>query len=339
MELKGNKLEDISSQQKKLAILYGFFTLNELFPTGTGADDRPMKFDKAKEPFAGLTKKQLRNWQEGGAISAGTEKLSKSISEQYDLRSKKGKPISYDMIGGQMEVMEFGDCLGMRRSDCRYFVDQLYRLLLPSFTTLALDKEAGVNFTKSYGGLYIIYRLQKRPDGKWMVVQIPLSIRYLLRNGKDKTKSDYWIKCKLTVPRVPDSGDKIYEYDGLITKSNSAWYWVFEMRKGSLSITDMLFMTTNMPQRKANKTYMQGHMISSTHTNSEATHWPIVIVRDKTFKAKKNNRVDGLYYMQNSANMEEADSEAIFFAKHCKTVEYLNFEDDFILKLLTLDTL
>ena len=281
-------MDKITNTQKKLALLYGRLEMDGAFSRKD--KDTPMEIGKSERTKRDITQQKLTLWRDGTARQEGWSDLSRAVAEHYDVRTRQGNLVQYDLIGEAMGPMTFGKRLGLTRSQCQFFIDDVYARTLPTFTMFSKEEDVADRFVRDYGGLYTIYRLQQHPKRGWVVVQIPLSIRYMLASSKKRAANDYRIRCKITVPRVPDRGAPIYEYDGLVTTSNEAWYWCFEMRQRERAAKDMLFMVTNVPRPDGEREFLEGHMVTSTQSNAEAVYWPILIVRDKRYGVERGKR-------------------------------------------------
>lgn len=328
-----NQMEEINDVRKKIALLIGRLELDGRF----AGLDKSGKFEIGTSNRLEISKEGLWTWRDGGTRKKGWPELSRAVAEEFNMCTKYGKLVNYDMIGSTMGAMNFGERLGLSRQRCRYYIDQIYGRYLPTFQMFSLKKADADEFMRNNGGFYTIYRLQKHPKLNWVVVQIPLSIRHLMSGGKKGAKTDYRVRCKLSVPRVPNKGAKLYEYDGVVASTNEAWYWSFEMRSKERAMRDMIFCTTNTIEHDGDREFFQGHMISSSQVESEAVHWPIVIIKENQYKVKKVNQKFGLYDIVDCTAPDHPDAEKLHFENKCRFIRYSKFDDNWIIKRLVLE--
>lgn len=160
---------------------------------------------------------------------------------------------------------KYGAALGFSADEVSILIDRSVHAK-PTFTTFSLSPAIAERFVKTYGGLYLLYRmnvLELSPGERIpLVSRCVLSIRNPIPGTRKGVRR---VRCKLSVPSLSFAGDNsspIYKYDGFISphkqdilrsdagiqeRYNHACTWLFQQRHtvGDDSITDALMLISS----------------------------------------------------------------------------------------------
>lgn len=333
----------LPDQRIKLALLYNRLEIDERMPSGEGV---PIEFRKrdpagnwigeASNLHKKLNRKNFKNWVDQGIEPKNiTHVLSNYVAELYNIvNDRTGSIETADMISGSMGITTFGRMLKFRKSEIRFIVDNLYGKLLPTVSMFSIRQEKASKFMLRHGGFYILYRLDYSKGGQPFITQCPLSIRYLLKSNKTAASRHNRIRCKTIIPSFGETIQK-YEYDGSVSSSTSAWFWIFEMRENvSEGDPDVFFMTTSLPEKRDSSEFLRGDAISQSVHVHETNHWSVLIRRIERYICEKDINSHDFFEIIDTENSEIEDTESMFFEEHCKMTPLKDFKDTLVLQNL-----
>lgn len=330
----------ITETQKKVALLLGKLELEgSLKGRGFTKDTRVLVGrntinNEGSEVY--VTKDYLNRWSKGENRQGGWSDLSSAIANRYNIIDfDSGEITSHDILDGPIGTMEFGEKINLTRGQCHYFIDSLFGDLLPSLNHFSVRYERAKKFIGQYGGLYRLYRIDKRESSTELYVTcIPLAVRYLIGSTKHSASGLYRIRCKMHVPNHR-KGIEPFEFDGSVVRNDQAWYWVFETRLNVLPTMDLHFLTTEYATTRSKKLTMRGQMISSNQsdkgTSTGTAHWPVFIVKDENFETISYKGRRGIYEIIDKRSPEIGDAETTFFKDNCYSKEISDFDDNWVL--------
>lgn len=197
-------------------------------------------------PLGGITLSAVRYWRRAD------EEYRDSLSVSDGLKSFLGISDQRNLLSRDVTVKEFSAFLGYTNQQAREIVDQAYSELYPTYSIFYSNERASEDIVNRFRSFHLLYRLEMGErvtqfTGRTNnIVQMPLTVRYMLRGTRPSVSELFRVRCKLNIPsytvNIP-----CFEYDGLITPQKyDTHYWLFENR--SQENKDLLFMITDTPQ-------------------------------------------------------------------------------------------
>lgn len=225
-----------------------------------------------------------------------------------------------NLLSNQVNIKEFAHFLGYSVEQGREIIDQAYSELYPAYSIFYSDQRAAGDIVDRFQALHLLYRIEtgtrvrQFTGGESNIVQMPLTVRYLLRGTKPTTTDLYRVRCKLNIPSYTAS-TPFFEYDGYITLQRyDTHYWLFENR--SQENKDLIFMITDSLQ-----IIRQHH--EGTHKEYDYTQGVMLTRRQDAWPIHKVWKIVMLKIDQEStcANQPKTfDSESSFMTGQCKVV-------------------
>lgn len=174
----------------------------------------------------------FRSWQKSKKESTHSEQISDGLKYKLTISDTR------NLLSDDVSVQEFSILLGYTIQQGREIIDQAYDELYPTYSIFYSGQRAAKDILDRFHGLHLIYRVESgdrvkeftRRDSN--IVQMPLSIRYMIKGTKDKVTELFRVRCKLTLPSYKASTPKpFFEYDGYITPQKYDTHnWLFENR-------------------------------------------------------------------------------------------------------------
>lgn len=257
--------------------------------------------------FLGLTVNAIRNWREAVKVSKHSQKVSDGLRTHFNI------PGTADLLSNAVSVKEFSSFLGYTTDEGRKIIDEAYTELYPAYSTFYSDEDTADDILKLFGRFNFIYRIENNSrvkaytDRDDNILQMPLSVRYMIKGTKPQSEKLFRVRCKLNIPSYT-TATPFFEYDGYITpQGHGTHYWLFENR--SEQNKDLIFMITGYPWKahQSELGYAQGIMITRRQ-DAQRIHkvWKILMLQIE--------QSDIMFFDANAST----DPESKFMTQHCK---------------------
>lgn len=263
--------------------------------------------------LGGITLSSVRYWRRAD----DEYKESKAISDR--LQSLFGISDPRNLLSRDVTVKEFSAFLGYTNQQAREIIDQAYSELYPTYSIFYSNERASEDIVNRFRSFHLLYRLETGERVKQFtgeeanIVQMPLTVRYMLRGTRPSVSELFRVRCKLNIPSYTVN-TPCFEYDGLITPQKyDTHYWLFENR--SQENKDLLFMITDTPQ--IIRQHDQG-----VHLEQHYTQGIMLTRRQDAWPMHKIWKVVMLKYEPDSAPAQtsSSDPESAFMTTECKVV-------------------
>lgn len=232
------------------------------------------------------------------------------------LKTRLGVTDPRNLFSDNVDVKEFSKLLGYTTDQGREIIDQTYTELYPAYSIFYSSKRAAIDTLRAFGRFNLLYRIDSNELVKGItkseigIVQMPLTLRYMLKSTKKQAERLFRVRCKLTIPSYI-AATKHFVYDGYITPQEwGTHYWIFESRNEQNR--DLVFMITEYQKRLAHDvpevSRAQGIMITRRQGDHVHKIWKVVLL--------KVEQSDSRYFDPTDAS----DPESKFMDNHCKII-------------------
>lgn len=190
-----------------------------------------------------ITLNAVRFWRQSKTEYKHSEQISNWLKSRLDISDKR------NLLSNDVSVKEFSVLLGYTIQQGREIIDQAYSELYPTYSIFYSTHRAASDILDRFQGLHLVYRVESGDRVKAFtghdsnIVQMPLTVRYVIKSTKPALSESFRVRCKLTLPSYTASSP-LFEYDGYITPQKyDSHYWLFENR--SEENKDLIFMITD----------------------------------------------------------------------------------------------
>lgn len=204
---------------KKIAILCapGNTLWRSLYP------DQDITVSRDCKKVLGCSFQTLMNWIKG---QPPRKELLSRLCETINAHDASDISIALNMFEDECSVYEFGETLGLTRTECERAIDERVYHNTPLLPGFYLSKEDASIYYSEYNGVYFSYHFSRSHDGEIWLARSALRVLYVL-----KISSYHTLRCKLHIPSLDDG--HFFEYNGFLSVRGNHLYWLFEERQTS----------------------------------------------------------------------------------------------------------